>query len=146
MISAARTRPLLRFEVGSKPITQVISQTVTASVKRPTKPRRRVRLHLAPELGQRGGAARALLPLNVNPKHTFDNFVEVIQPTGARGGSPGGDNPGGATTLVPVAVPAWVKLTCCTRGRQRHHGAGQRQSGLDALGTLRAGHGQSVAK
>ncbi len=61
--------PLLRFEVGSKPITQVISQTVTASVS--SAPRSPGGTHgraFAPELGQRGGATRALLPLQRQPQ------------------------------------------------------------------------------
>ncbi|NIG62292.1 MAG: chromosomal replication initiator protein DnaA [Serratia symbiotica] len=65
--------PLLRFEVGSKPISQIISQTLAinasaAPVAR-TAPSRPSWDNAAPqpELSYRS---------NVNPKHIFDNFVE----------------------------------------------------------------------
>lgn len=65
--------PLLRFEVGSKPISQFISQTLAVNAPAVpvacTTPVRPSWDNAAPqpELSYRS---------NVNPKHTFDNFIE----------------------------------------------------------------------
>ena len=59
--------PLLRFEVGSKPITQVISQTRPPASAAPCGPGGAHGRAFAPELGQRGGATRALLPFQRQP-------------------------------------------------------------------------------
>lgn len=86
--------PLLRFEVGSKPINQVITQTLdvnasTTSVARTTSSR--------PSWDN-----TALLPVlsyysNVNLKHNFDNFIEGKSNQLARAAARQvADNPGGA--------------------------------------------------
>ena len=80
--------PLLRFEVGSKPITQVISQTVAASVSSAPWPRRRTAAPLRPSWDNAAAQPELSYRSNVNPKHTFDNFVEGKSNHLARGGSP----------------------------------------------------------
>lgn len=87
--------PLLRFEVGSKPISQIISQTLLAVNALPapvarTTPSRPSWDNTAPppELSYRS---------NVNPKHTFDNFVEgKSNQLGRAAARQVADNPGGA--------------------------------------------------
>jgi len=89
--------PLLRFEVGSKPLIQRVNQPVTASVSSPAaQPAPR----LAPSRPSwDSSAAQPELSYrsNVNPKHTFDNFVEGKSNQLARAAARQvADNPGGA--------------------------------------------------
>lgn len=92
--------PLLRFEVGSKPITQMISQTVTASVSSSSAPAAPVARAAAPSRPSWDNAApqpELSYRSNVNPKHTFDNFVEGKSNQLARAAARQvADNPGGA--------------------------------------------------
>ena len=97
--------PLLRFEVGSKPITQVISQTVAASVSSaPAAPAARTAAPLRPSWDNAAAQPELSYRSNVNPKHTFDNFVEGKSNHCARGGSPGSGQSG--RCLQPF-VPVW---------------------------------------
>ncbi|WP_337264257.1 MULTISPECIES: chromosomal replication initiator protein DnaA [unclassified Serratia (in: enterobacteria)] len=89
--------PLLRFEVGSKPLTQTVNQAVTASVSSvPVAPVVRA----APSRPSWDNAApppELSYRSNVNPKHTFDNFVEGKSNQLARAAARQvADNPGGA--------------------------------------------------
>lgn len=91
--------PLLRFEVGSKPMVQRVNETVAAAtVSSPVAARTLPRAAPSrpswdsspaqPELSYRS---------NVNPKHTFDNFVEGKSNQLARAAARQvADNPGGA--------------------------------------------------
>lgn len=90
--------PLLRFEVGSKPITQVISQTVTASVSSaPAAPAARTAAPSRPSWDNAAAQPELSYRSNVNPKHTFDNFVEGKSNQLARAAARQvADNPGGA--------------------------------------------------
>ncbi|MGO4745922.1 chromosomal replication initiator protein DnaA [Serratia quinivorans] len=91
--------PLLRFEVGSKPISQIISQTVTES-RSATAPSAPVVRAVAPSRPSWDNAApqpELSYRSNVNPKHTFDNFVEGKSNQLARAAARQvADNPGGA--------------------------------------------------
>lgn len=86
--------PLLRFEVGSKPISQIISQPLT--INAPSAPMVRA----APSRPSWDNAApqpELSYCSNVNPKHTFDNFVEGKSNQLARAAAHQvADNPGGA--------------------------------------------------
>ncbi|CAI2462382.1 Chromosomal replication initiator protein DnaA [Serratia ficaria] len=91
--------PLLRFEVGSKPITQMISQTVTASVSSsaPAAPVARAAAPSRPSWDNAAPQPELSYRSNVNPKHTFDNFVEGKSNQLARAAARQvADNPGGA--------------------------------------------------
>ena len=89
--------PLLRFEVGSKPISQIISQTVTASVSAPSAPIVRVAAPSRPSWDNAAPQPELSYRSNVNPKHTFDNFVEGKSNQLARAAARQvADNPGGA--------------------------------------------------
>ncbi|CAI1783003.1 Chromosomal replication initiator protein DnaA [Serratia quinivorans] len=89
--------PLLRFEVGSKPLSQIISQTVTASVSAPSAPIARVAAPSRPSWDNAAPQPELSYRSNVNPKHTFDNFVEGKSNQLARAAARQvADNPGGA--------------------------------------------------
>ncbi len=89
--------PLLRFEVGSKPLSQIISQTVTASVSAPSAPIVRVAAPSRPSWDNAAPQPELSYRSNVNPKHTFDNFVEGKSNQLARAAARQvADNPGGA--------------------------------------------------
>jgi len=91
--------PLLRFEVGSKPISQIISQTVTASVSAsaPSAPVARPAAPSRPRCDNAAPQPELSYRSNVNPKHTFDNFVEGKSNQLARAAARQvADNPGGA--------------------------------------------------
>lgn len=91
--------PLLRFEVGSKPITQMISHTVTANanVSAPSAPVVRTVVHSRPSWDNAAPQPELSYRSNVNPKHTFDNFVEGKSNQLARAAARQvADNPGGA--------------------------------------------------
>ncbi|MCX2958881.1 MAG: DnaA/Hda family protein, partial [Serratia symbiotica] len=81
-------------EVGSKPISQIISQTL--AVNAPAAPVART----APSRPSWDNAApqpELSYRSNVNPKHTFDNFVEGKSNQLARAAARQvADNPGGA--------------------------------------------------
>ncbi|MCP1064877.1 chromosomal replication initiator protein DnaA [Serratia symbiotica] len=85
--------PLLRFEVGSKPISQIISQTL--AVNAPAAPAART----APSRPSWDNAApqpKLSYRSNINPKHIFDNFVEGKSNQLARAAARQvADNPGG---------------------------------------------------
>ncbi|MGQ8776581.1 chromosomal replication initiator protein DnaA [Serratia sp. NA_112.1] len=89
--------PLLRFEVGSKPLSQIISQTVAASVSAPSAPIVRVAAPSRPSWDNAAPQPELSYRSNVNPKHTFDNFVEGKSNQLARAAARQvADNPGGA--------------------------------------------------
>ncbi|MCE0802786.1 chromosomal replication initiator protein DnaA [Buttiauxella sp. A2-C1_F] len=88
--------PVLRFEVGSKPVSQTLNQqTVTTApahvhIARPTA-------HLRPSWDNSPAPAEHSYRSNVNVKHTFDNFVEGKSNQLARAAARQvADNPGGA--------------------------------------------------
>ncbi|HEY3588534.1 MAG TPA: chromosomal replication initiator protein DnaA [Buttiauxella sp.] len=87
--------PVLRFEVGSKPVSQVLTQqtvatTAPAHIARPTT-------HHRPSWDNLPAPAEQLYRSNVNVKHTFDNFVEGKSNQLARAAARQvADNPGGA--------------------------------------------------
>jgi chromosomal replication initiator protein len=88
--------PVLRFEVGSKPVSQTLNQqTVTTApahvhIARPTT-------HLRPSWDNSPAPAEHSYRSNVNVKHTFDNFVEGKSNQLARAAARQvADNPGGA--------------------------------------------------
>jgi len=89
--------PLLRFEVGSKPVAQTISQPVMATahasspgiISRPAPMR--------PSWDNMPAPAELSYRSNVNTKHNFDNFVEGKSNQLARAAARQvADNPGGA--------------------------------------------------
>ncbi|MGL5388781.1 MAG: chromosomal replication initiator protein DnaA [Enterobacterales bacterium] len=92
--------PLLRFEVGSKPLTPTLSQPVMASVNNHSAPVAPVVRTAAPSRPSWDNAApppELSYRSNVNPKHTFDNFVEGKSNQLARAAARQvADNPGGA--------------------------------------------------
>ncbi|VEA60994.1 Chromosomal replication initiator protein DnaA [Serratia plymuthica] len=107
--------PLLRFEVGSKPLTQIISQTVTESRSAPSAPVVRTVAPSRPSWDNAAPQPELSYRSNVNPKHTFDNFVEGKSNQLARAAA----RQVRITRVAPIthcfcmAAPAWVKLTCC---------------------------------
>lgn len=93
--------PLLRFEVGSKPLTQTLSQPVMASVNHnnsaPVAPVVRTAAPSRPSWDNAAPPPELSYRSNVNPKHTFDNFVEGKSNQLARAAARQvADNPGGA--------------------------------------------------
>jgi chromosomal replication initiator protein len=91
--------PLLRFEVGSKPLIQRVNQPVTtASVSSPAAHQPVPRLAPSrPSWDSSAAQPELSYRSNVNPKHTFDNFVEGKSNQLARAAARQvADNPGGA--------------------------------------------------
>ncbi|WP_431224402.1 chromosomal replication initiator protein DnaA [Serratia sp. L9] len=93
--------PLLRFEVGSKPLTQTLSQPVMASINHnnsaPVAPVVRTAAPSRPSWDNAAPPPELSYRSNVNPKHTFDNFVEGKSNQLARAAARQvADNPGGA--------------------------------------------------
>ncbi|MFC3393881.1 chromosomal replication initiator protein DnaA [Brenneria rubrifaciens] len=91
--------PLLRFEVGSKPLVQAVSQPVnhhnTVSMAA-MAPQTRL-MPVRPSWDNSPVQAEHTYRSNVNPKHTFDNFVEGKSNQLARAAARQvADNPGGA--------------------------------------------------
>jgi len=109
--------PQLRFEVGTKPVTQTVRETVNVAAPAQAAPAPAPRVAPARQGWDNVPApAEPTYRSNVNVKHTFDNFVEG-------------------------------KSNQLARGWQRHYGAqAQCQSGVYALRALRSGHGKSPAK
>ncbi|EHD19466.1 MULTISPECIES: chromosomal replication initiator protein DnaA [Brenneria] len=91
--------PLLRFEVGSKPLLQTISQPVNLqsnNVSAATTTQVRS-APVRPSWDKSPVQAEHTYRSNVNPKHTFDNFVEGKSNQLARAAARQvADNPGGA--------------------------------------------------
>ncbi|CNE80362.1 chromosomal replication initiator protein [Yersinia mollaretii] len=89
--------PLLRFEVGSKPAVRAAhSHPVTASVSAPVAPVTRS-APVRPSWDSSPAQPEHSYRSNVNPKHTFDNFVEGKSNQLARAAARQvADNPGGA--------------------------------------------------
>nr|WP_202428377.1 chromosomal replication initiator protein DnaA [Dickeya dianthicola] len=88
--------PLLRFEVGSKPATPVIVPTGHHSTAVPA-PQARAVSPVRPSWETPVAMAEHTYRSNVNPKHTFDNFVEGKSNQLARAAARQvADNPGGA--------------------------------------------------
>lgn len=91
--------PLLRFEVGSKPLVQAISQPAQ-SHHNPVSVARQQPVRSAPVRPSWDNSpvqAEHTYRSNVNPKHTFDNFVEGKSNQLARAAARQvADNPGGA--------------------------------------------------
>jgi chromosomal replication initiator protein len=89
--------PLLRFEVGSKPMIQRVSQPVAASVSSQTAPAIPRLAPSRPSWDSSPVQPELSYRSNVNPKHTFDNFVEGKSNQLARAAARQvADNPGGA--------------------------------------------------
>ncbi|AGB80405.1 chromosomal replication initiator protein DnaA [Serratia sp. FGI94] len=89
--------PLLRFEVGSKPIGQTVSETVAESRSAPAAPVARTAAPSRPSWDNAAPQPELSYRSNVNPKHTFDNFVEGKSNQLARAAARQvADNPGGA--------------------------------------------------
>ena len=91
--------PLLRFEVGSKPLAQTLSQTATTSVSSSASvaPVTRTAAPSRPSWDNAAPQPELSYRSNVNPKHTFDNFVEGKSNQLARAAARQvADNPGGA--------------------------------------------------
>ncbi len=88
--------PLLRFEVGSKPAARAHNNPVTASVSAPVAPVTRS-APMRPSWDNSPAQPELSYRSNVNPKHTFDNFVEGKSNQLARAAARQvADNPGGA--------------------------------------------------
>ncbi|QHP78485.1 chromosomal replication initiator protein DnaA [Pectobacterium carotovorum] len=91
--------PLLRFEVGSKPLVQSVSQPAQ-SPHNPVSVARQQPVRTAPVRPSWDNSpvqAEHTYRSNVNPKHTFDNFVEGKSNQLARAAARQvADNPGGA--------------------------------------------------
>ncbi len=91
--------PLLRFEVGSKPLVQAVSQPAQ-SHHNPVSVARQQPVRTAPVRPSWDNSpvqAEHTYRSNVNPKHTFDNFVEGKSNQLARAAARQvADNPGGA--------------------------------------------------
>ncbi|MDY4334856.1 chromosomal replication initiator protein DnaA [Pectobacterium brasiliense] len=91
--------PLLRFEVGSKPLVQAVSQpaqshhnSVSVARQQPVRS-----APVRPSWDNSPVQAEHTYRSNVNPKHTFDNFVEGKSNQLARAAARQvADNPGGA--------------------------------------------------
>ncbi|WP_312242461.1 chromosomal replication initiator protein DnaA [Pantoea sp.] len=92
--------PLLRFEVGTRPVTQAaVSQPVMASVNVPTRQENRPApvQNLRPSWDNVPAPADVTYRSNVNSRHNFDNFVEGKSNQLARAAARQvADNPGGA--------------------------------------------------
>nr|WP_207783153.1 chromosomal replication initiator protein DnaA [Pectobacterium polaris] len=91
--------PLLRFEVGSKPLVQTVSQPAQSHHNPVSVPRQQpVRMApVRPSWDNSPVQAEHTYRSNVNPKHTFDNFVEGKSNQLARAAARQvADNPGGA--------------------------------------------------
>ncbi|WP_263058416.1 chromosomal replication initiator protein DnaA [Pectobacterium sp. F1-1] len=91
--------PLLRFEVGSKPLVQALSQHAQPHHKQVSAaPAQQVRsAPVRPSWDNSPAQAEHTYRSNVNPKHTFDNFVEGKSNQLARAAARQvADNPGGA--------------------------------------------------
>ncbi|KAB8312796.1 chromosomal replication initiator protein DnaA [Erwinia endophytica] len=89
--------PLLRFEVGSKPVTRQISQPVMASVNANTPASGTRPAPARPSWDSMPAPAELSYRSNVNTKHNFDNFVEGKSNQLARAAARQvADNPGGA--------------------------------------------------
>ncbi|WP_130832957.1 chromosomal replication initiator protein DnaA [[Erwinia] mediterraneensis] len=92
--------PLLRFEVGTRPVTQAaVSQPVMASVNVPPRPENRPApaQNLRPSWDNVPAPADVTYRSNVNSRHNFDNFVEGKSNQLARAAARQvADNPGGA--------------------------------------------------
>lgn len=89
--------PLLRFEVGSKPMTHAVTETVIANnVSTRTAPVIRA-APSRPSWDSSAAQPELSYRSNVNPKHNFDNFVEGKSNQLARAAARQvADNPGGA--------------------------------------------------
>ncbi|PWC12388.1 chromosomal replication initiator protein DnaA [Brenneria roseae subsp. americana] len=92
--------PLLRFEVGSKPLVQAVSQPVNhhnnGNVSMAAVSQTRL-APVRPSWDNSPVQAEHTYRSNVNPKHTFDNFVEGKSNQLARAAARQvADNPGGA--------------------------------------------------
>lgn len=113
--------PQLRFEVGTKPVTQTPQAAVTSNVAAPAQVAQTQPQRAAPST--RSGWDNVPAPAeptyrsNVNVKHTFDNFVEGKSNQLARAAARQvADNLAVLITRCSfMAARVWVKLTCCMR-------------------------------
>lgn len=92
--------PQLRFEVGTKPVTQTLKTPVN-NVVAPAHVTQQVQPQRAAPAARRGwdnvpAPAEPTYRSNVNVKHTFDNFVEGKSNQLARAAASGGGQSGGA--------------------------------------------------
>ncbi|SUX56633.1 chromosomal replication initiator protein [Citrobacter amalonaticus] len=95
--------PQLRFEVGTKPVSQTLKAPVNNNVAAPAQVAHQVQPQRASPVAARPGWDNVPAPAeptyrsNVNVKHTFDNFVEGKSNQLARAAARQvADNPGGA--------------------------------------------------
>lgn len=95
--------PQLRFEVGTKPVSQTLKTPVNNNVAAPAQVAHQVQPQRAAPVAARPGWDNVPAPAeptyrsNVNVKHTFDNFVEGKSNQLARAAARQvADNPGGA--------------------------------------------------
>lgn len=111
--------PQLRFEVGTKPVTQTLKTPVNHVVA-PAYVAQQVQPQRAAPAARPGwdnvpAPAEPTYRSNVNVKHTFDNFVEGKSNQLARAAARQvADNLAAPTILYSfMAAPVWVKPTCC---------------------------------
>lgn len=111
--------PQLRFEVGTKPVTQTVRETVNvaAPAQAAPAPAPRVAPAARPGWDNVPAPAEPTYRSNVNVKHTFDNFVEGKSNQLARAAARQvADNPvEPITRCSSMAARVWVKRTFCTR-------------------------------
>jgi chromosomal replication initiator protein DnaA len=130
--------PQLRFEVGARPVTQVVKETAQVAVQAHTQvqmPRTAIPA-ARPGWDNVPAPAEPSYRSNVNVKHTFDNFVEGKSNQLARAAARQvADNPGGAyNPLFLYGGTGLGKNTPFTCGWQRHHcPQTECQSGVHAL-------------
>lgn len=107
--------PLLRFEVGTKPL----ATATTAPASQAVKPAQAApaAAPVRPAWDNVPAPAEPSYRSNVNVKHTFDNFVEGKSNQLARAAARQvADNPAARITRFSfMAARVWVKRTCCTR-------------------------------
>lgn len=99
--------PVLRFEVGTKPATAAIpvQSPVMASVSAPViQTAARNVAPMRPSWDNSPAQPELSYRSNVNPKHTFDNFVEGKSNQLARAARQVADNPGGLITRCSYTV------------------------------------------
>lgn len=111
--------PQLRFEVGTKPVTQTLKETASVSAPAQTAQVYAPRVAPAPRAGWDNGP-RAREPSyrsNVNVKHTFDNLLKVNRTSWpACGGASGCGQSGGAyNPLFLYGGTGLQNAPCCTR-------------------------------
>ena len=142
--------PQLRFEVGTKPVTQTVRETVNVAIPAQAAPAPAPRALPATRSGWDNVPAPAeqTYRSNVNVKHTFDNFVEGKSNQLARAAARQvADNPGGAYN--PLFLYGGTGLGKTHLLHAVGNGIMARKPNAKvvyALRALRSGHGKSPAK